>query len=262
MEHRDPFALEDMVANLRHFCPLAELWFYNSGTDPSLGKHLDIAHVPNPKPYQYAKIVSWFIELFEWVTNHKIEFDYLINMETDLLFIREGFEAFISETMDGYDYMAPNLELNIAKTSKWRPYHSLKPELNNWLEFWETPRVNGAFSPAQVFSQDYVHKLLGHVKYSRLLELLEENESFTLQEVLFPTLPNLLGLKARSYPRHLKSIIRYRPYQAVVGVEKALATLDAYFVHPVHRAPENPARQRIKALYQQSEQRKKQSENR
>lgn len=248
MEHEDENALQDMVENIRYFCPNVDIAFYNSGDNPNLGKQLDVIHHPNPKRFYYAKIVTWFIEVFEWVSKENLQYDYLINMETDLLFIRKGYEAFVEKMMQGHDYMAPNLQRNIAKTSKWRPYRSLKPELKNWFKFWEFDGAHGAFSPAQVFSRRYIEQLLNHPKYPKLQELLKENKSFTLQEVLFPTLPDMLGLKARSYPDHLNPIIRYRPYQATSGIERALDTPDAFFAHPIRREQDNKARLMVKEL--------------
>jgi hypothetical protein len=188
MEHADHFALGNMISNLRHFCPEAVLALYNSGVDESLGRDLDILMVPSPRPYEYAKITSFFFEIFEWVAKTGIQYDYLLNMETDLMFIQKGFEEFLRKQMRDVDYMAPNLTGAIPKTSKWRPYRSLKPEMSRWHEFFGFCYLKGAFSPAQVFSRNYIETLLNHQKYSHLKLLLRENASFTLQEVLFPTL--------------------------------------------------------------------------
>jgi hypothetical protein len=69
----------------------------------------------------------------------------MINLETDMLFIRHGFEKWITSEMAGYDYMAPNLVRFISPKSKWRPYRSLRPELEDWHTFFSFKYIHGAF---------------------------------------------------------------------------------------------------------------------
>jgi len=81
-----------------------------------------------------------------------------------------------------------------------------------------------------------------------MLELISKNKSYTLHEVLFPTLTDFLKLEGKSYPEQLKSIIRWRPYQAVSGVNAALLTDNAYFIHPVKLEIDDPARRLVRSL--------------
>lgn len=246
--HAHPSSLADLVANVRRYCPESELVLYNSGSDPDLGANLGIECVPDPRAHLYAQVTPLFFHIFEWVTGAGRRYDHLVNLETDLLFIRQGYEAFLGNAMRDAEYMTPNLVRNIARTSRWRPYRSLKPELAEWRRFFGYDYVHGGFSPAQVFSRRFIEVLVGHPQYPELLNLVARNRSFTLQEVLFPTIPEFLELRGRSYPDSLRPINRYRPYQGVPGVKRALGIPEAYFVHPVRREPENPARQFILSL--------------
>ena len=236
------------MLNTRYFFSDARLTLYNSGNDPNLGNGLDLEILPVSRRQQYAKITPFFIDVFEWLTNNSIEYNFLVNLETDMLFIRHGFEVWLSSIMTGYDYMAPNLVRKISPKSKWRPYRSLKPELPDWFAFFGFNYVHGAFSPGQVFSKRFVDRIVNFPHFSHLKQLIAVNKSFTLQEVLFPTLPDVLGLKARSYPKELKQIIRYRPYQAISGIVRAINTSNAYFVHPIRRDLDNPARVLVRSL--------------
>src|SRR5215467_15782173 len=97
--HEDADSLSDLVANVRHFCPSAKTYLYNSGDNPSLGAGLDIERVPSPHRLFYAKVTRFFFDMFEWLLRDNIAFDYAINLETDMLFIRKGFENFIADFM-------------------------------------------------------------------------------------------------------------------------------------------------------------------
>lgn len=246
--HDDPDSLADLVRNARHFCPSAELYLYNSGDDPSLGADLGVGMVPSPRRLHYAKVTAFFFDMFEWLAGDNVAFDYAVNLETDMLFIRKGYERFISKHMAGHDYMAPRFARFTSKKSRWRPIRSLRPELPQWYKAFGFDHTHEGFSPAQVFSRRYVERLLGHPQYPEIRRLHGENKSFTLQEVLFPTLTDLLKVKGQSYPAGLEPTIRYRPYHSVQGVKRALAMPDSYLVHPVRREMDNPARAFIRSL--------------
>ena len=246
--HDDPGSLADLVENVRYFCPFVKLYLYNSGDDPVLGTDLELDMVPSPQRLYYAKVTPFFFDVFKWLANEHIEFDYVMNLETDMLFIRKGFESFLSKVMKDFDYMAPLFTRFTSKKSKWRPIRSLRPELLNWYKVLGFNFTHRGFSPGQVFSKYYVEKLLNHPCYPEIQRLLKENQSFTLQEVLFPTLVDFLKVNGCSYPDGMEAIIRYRPYQAVSGIKRALVIPDAYFIHPVKRNLDNRARKYVHSL--------------
>lgn len=248
LAHDDRPALENMVSNVRFFCPNATIVLYNSGDDPSLGEDLDLVVIPYSRRLYYARIIYFFVDLFDWLAGESYPYDYIVNLDSDVLFIRPGFERFISSSMEGYDYMAPRFRLFTSRQSRWRPLRSLRPELPEWYQVFGFQYTHEAFNPGQTFSREYIQRLLGHEKYPCILELIQKNLSFTLHEVLFPTLVDLLQVKARSYPTELDTTIRYRPYQAVRSVQRALQMRDAYFVHPVRRELDNPTRVFIQSL--------------
>ena len=248
LAHNDKNSLSELVQNCRHFCPKSRLLLYNSGTDSNLSQGLDLEVLPVSRLQKYSRITPFFFDVFEWLIKNSIEYDYVINLETDMLFIRHGFEDWISSEMLEYDYMTPNLVKFISPKSKWRPYKSLKPELSDWYDFFNFEYVHGGFSPGQIFSKGFINKLIHHECYPNLKQLIASNQSFTLQEILFPTLPDFLQVTGRAYPIELTSINRYRPYQAVSGIVKAINTPNAYFVHPVRRNFDDPARTLIRSL--------------
>jgi hypothetical protein len=245
MAHAHQPALADLVHTVRVFCPRADIVLYNSGDDPALGAGLDLERVPDVRRYDYARVAPMFFDTFEWAVGSGRLFDAIVNLETDLLFIRPGYEDFVGAAMARADYLAPNLVRHRRLSAYWRPMRSLRPEFDHWFEVLGFRYLHGAFSPAQVFSRRYVTALVRHPSYHDLRRLAETTMAFSLQEIIFPTLTDFLGLRLAGYPDSHQKSNRYRPYQAVTGVQRALAIPDAHFVHPVRRDANDPARRFI-----------------
>jgi hypothetical protein len=248
LAHTDRASLEELVENVRVFCPRARMVLYNSGSDPDLCRKLGEPEFPAAHEFGYAKITPFFFEVFEWAIASGDPFDALVNLETDMLFIRSGYEGFVENQLTEADYLAPNLVERRSLKTRWRPMRSLRPEFEDWFQFFGFCYWHGSFSPAQVFSRRYVESLVQHRGYAELRKLVQQNRSFTLQEVVFPTLTDFLGLRLGGYPKAHSTSNRYRPYQAVSGVRRALTLQDAYFVHPVRRKKDDAAREFIRGL--------------
>jgi hypothetical protein len=199
---------------------------------------------------EYAKVTPFFFDVFEWAVHQNYE--YIVNVESDMAFIGPGFGQFLAEFMPGVDHLAPGFSRRTPPTSRWRPYRSLRPELAELLAILGTDFTNRCFSPGQVFSARYFTALLESPIYPALRAFVERNQlpgrSFTLQEVLLPTLPDVLGLTVQDYPAHMSRFNRYRPYHARASVEEASQRANIHFVHPVRRDENHPARQFVRAL--------------
>lgn len=248
LAHADARSLRELVDNVRAFCPGADLVLYDSGADPHLGDGLDVERFPVPRRLEYSQVTPFFLDVCEWLSAEGRDYDYWVNLETDMLFVRSGYVHFLRETMSGYDYMAPLFARHNPRTSRWRPIRTLRPELPRWYAVLGFEHTHRGFSPGQVFARRYVDELVGHERYPEIRRLVAENRSNSLQEVLFPTLVDFLGQRGRSYPEEWAPINRYRPFQAVRGVRRALGLSDVHFVHPVRRDPDDPARRLVLSL--------------
>jgi hypothetical protein len=248
LAHDKPEILREMVTNIHHFCPNFDILLYNSGDDPSFGEDLDVIKIQPSRRLYYARIIHFFFDTFEWLASNNVNYDYVTNIDSDVLFIRSGFEFFLYSIMENTDYMAQKFVRHTPYKSTWRPFHSLKPELQDWYQLFGFRYTNQAFNPGQTFSANYINKLLNFHKYGEIIKLVEKNQSYTLHEVLFPTLVDVLNLSAKAYPSELDPINRWRPYQAVSGVTRALLTPNAYFIHPVPMDNDNKARRLIYSL--------------
>lgn len=255
-DHRNDAYLQDLVDGIERFCPRSDVAWYNSGREqPSPGSAgTSLTTLPQSRPLNYAKITPFFLDMFEWAAGQ--DYDYIVNAETDMAFVQPGYERFIAGMMKDADYLAPGYARDVPRTSRWRPYRSLRRELPELLAILGTTSTHRCFSPGQVFSARYFGKLVTSSWYPELRDFVSRNQepgqSFTLQEVLLPTAADVLGLRAVSYPAQLTSVNRYRPYHAAASVLRARETCDAYFVHPVRRDDADGARQIVRRLARQA----------
>jgi len=253
-DHRHDEYLTDLVNGLRTFVPAADLVIYNSGDPRIHGDHAcheSVPRISSSRPLLYAKVTPFFLDMFEWAAGGC--YDYVLNAETDMAWLKPGFEEFVVESMRDHDYMAPGFERSTARTSRWRPYHSLRAELPELMSLLRVTATNRCFSPGQVFSARYIDRVVSSPIYPQLRDFVMRNQepekSFTLQEVLLPTLVDSLSLVPRDYPGHLRAVNRYRPYHASPSVKRAIDTPDAYFVHPIRRDNSDAARLAVRQLY-------------
>jgi len=248
LAHEDPDALADVVRNIRHFCPHADLLFYNSGPDPSLGEGLDLPVIPNSNQQTYENLTPYYLDVFEWLINSSISFDYFVHLESDMLFIDHGFENWLVSAMEGYDFMASHLS-KFHKMKQHYPYKTIRPELPNWYKLFGFEYVHWGFNPGYVFSRKYVESIVNFKDLPTLREMVENSKAFALQEILLPTFTDVLGLEGRPYPRRgNRRSNRFRPYIKVWAIRAALKNPQIFFVHPVSRKVNNKARVYIRNL--------------
>ncbi len=255
-DHRNDAYLQDLIDGIESFCPRADIAWYNSGGEqPCHGSPgTSLTMLPQSRPLEYAKVTPFFLDMFEWAASQG--YDYIVNAETDMAFVQPGYERFIAEAMKEADYLAPGYTRDVPRTSRWRPYRSLRHELPELLAILGTANPHRCFSPGQVFSARYFEKLVTSSWYTELRYFVSRNQepgrSFSLQEVLLPTAADVLGLRTEGYPARLASVNRYRPYHAAASILRARETDNAYFVHPVRRDETNGARQIARRLARQA----------
>jgi hypothetical protein len=256
LDHRNDEYLRDLIDGVRTFCPHTDIVWYNSGHQPAApgSPAWGLPTLPTSRPLRYAKVTPFFIDLLEWAAGQS--YDYVVNLETDMCFVRPGFERFVDDALRQADYLAAGFERAIAADLSWRPYRTLVPELPELLAILGVDHLNRAFSPGQVFTARYVQALVNAPWYGELRAFVDRNQqpgrSFTLQEVLLPTLSDALGLTVAQYPAHPASFNRFRPYQTQAAVGLALVSDDVHFLHPVYRHPADGARQAVRRLVRQS----------
>jgi hypothetical protein len=139
--------LADLVRSLRIFAPTVDVAIYNTGHTVGLRAFPvdnEIRVLPMSRRLEYAKVMPFFLDLFEWAS--KEEYDFVVNAESDMAWIKPGFATFLADAMRGYDYMGPGFLRGTSRTSKWRPYRSLHSELDELQGLLEVKETNRCFS--------------------------------------------------------------------------------------------------------------------
>lgn len=239
----------ELVAGVRRFVPEADIAWYDSGEGggplPPGVRRLECS-----RPLRYAKVTPFFLDLLEWAASS--DYCWVVNLESDMAFVQPGFASFVSDALRSADHLACGLRRDTPPTSRWRPYRSLRRELPELLAILEVDSTHACFSPGQAFSRRYARTVVNSAMYPRLRAFVARNQdpdaSFSLQEVLLPTLSDSLGLTSAGYTERAEYFNRYRPYHAAASVRRAACEPGVYFVHPVRRDPADGGRQAVGKL--------------
>lgn len=95
----------DLLDNIRCYCPNSSVVLYNGGDDPELCKGLGYPVCPTSRKLDYGVTAIYMLEVMEWLEDIDYSYDILINLDSDVLFAREGFEQYILNEMNDKDYM-------------------------------------------------------------------------------------------------------------------------------------------------------------
>lgn len=230
----------DLLENIRYFCPNSSIVLYNGGRDAELCNGLGYPVCPTSKPLIWGNLVWFFLYVMEWLEGMNYDYDYLITIDSDALFAKKGYEEFINAEMEGYDYMAAHFRV---ADPNWYPGQTMNREWSTWQPVFNTKYFKGCFNPAQVFSKKYVQKIVGFNRLNQLKQNLNNNKVFALDEILFATLSETLGMKSKSYPVNVQEWNRFRPYFTKEEVKDGVENhKDCYLIHPVCRDMNDKAR--------------------
>lgn len=220
---------------------------FNGGNDPNLCNGLGFPVCPASTPLYWGNIAPVFLHVMEWLEGMNYEYDYLINIDSDALFAKKGYEEFIHSEMEGFDYMAANLR---DPEWNWYPGQTMNNEWwSSWHLIFNTPWYKGCFNNAQVFSKKFVQEKLKFSKLDQIKRKLLETRVTAIEEMIFATLSVTLGIRSKSYPDHVQAWNRFRPYFAEWEIRSGIENqMDCYLIHPVNRYIHDGARVYIRSL--------------
>ncbi len=244
--HENKEQIKQLLSNIKHYCPNSFVVLYNGGNDPSLCANLNVDVCPFSKKLHYGNLSQYFIETMEWLEDIECEYDYLINIDSDALFFRTGFEEFIEEQMQDADYMAVRLRV---PDKDWTCGKSFKKDKSRWSPFFSTNTFLGVFNVGQVFSKVVVEALINYEKKAELRTALRETTVFGIEEIVFVNLINELGYTMKAYPDNVgEKLIRFRPYLTRSELIACIIKKEGWLAHPINRNTSDPARTFIHEL--------------
>jgi hypothetical protein len=246
--HENSEVIQDQIENIRYFCPNSSIVFFQSGNDDNLCKGLGYPICPTSHPMKYGRTYGWFfLNIMEWLENTGYEYDYLINLDSDSLFAKKGFEDFIISEMNEFEYMAAHYRM---ATEHWFPGNTMKKVWHLWQPIFNMDHFYGCFG-SQVFSQKFVKQILSFNKLEEMKRIMKQTEDdvLALEEMLFATLAKTLGVKSKPYPANVGKWMRDRPkYRRRELINAVKNNEECYLLHPVNRFMNDPARTFIRSM--------------
>jgi len=245
LAHADAGIAASQIRNIRRYNADAEIVLYNGGTDPDFGSTLGVPVCPYSRPLQYGRLERFLLDTALWLETERVGYDYLVGVDSDVLFVREGFEQALRGAMSDADAMGVNMTMQRSpfELPHWIPGKMLWEEWDRWQPFFGTEGFCGTFNPMQVYTRDTIRRVLADLtpaRRSALEGLLASSRVFALEELLLPTLALRAGARIRSYPETMAAFVRCGEDMTWEELQRALRTPEAYFLHPARRDAADP----------------------
>ncbi|MCL6547537.1 MAG: glycosyltransferase family 4 protein [Alicyclobacillus sp.] len=249
LAHQNEPVLQDQVDNLLTYHPGAKVVVYNGGTDPNFGRGVTgIDLCPYSRPLRRGKLARFLLDVMRWIEEQGMAYDYLVSVDSDVMFIRPGFEAFLDEHMVERDCMGINMGVQHRpdEVPHWHPGQTMWAEWDLWRPFFGIDSFCGTLNCMQVYRRDIVRRILARLDWDALERLLASTKVFALEEILHATLALREGARVCMYPQETAKYVRIGEPYTVGEVEAAFRDPAAYFLHPVRRIMDDPARRWIR----------------
>lgn len=213
---------------------------YNGGTNADFGRktaqaYPEVKLCPYSRPLQYRKTGRVLYDAARWLRDEGIKYDYLVYLESDTMFIQEGFDNYLSKNMKGYDCIAQHWKKYDPKKDSPRSPGTLSMfrDWKRWKKCFQTDYFYKTSNPFQTYRYDAVQKILTRIDAERLEQCLAESPAESLGEMIFPTFAAATGAKAKLYPKSFKRYNRWKPELGIIEVIQAKQDGSFLFVHPV-----------------------------
>jgi len=244
LAHENEEVLINQIKNIKYYNPRCKIILYNGGMDPTFGLKSNIPICPKSRPLKKEKLGRFFLDIMTWLEETKEDYDYLVNLDSDVMFIKRGYEEYLNEHMQGYDCMGINMGIQRSPMDAphWVPGMNMWSEWAKWQPFFGTDYFCGTLNSMQVYRNEIVTKLLTNLDIVKLETLFQITEVYALEEMLYATLAVRCGGKYRSYPSECAEFVGWVPL-SIEQLNTAQKKKDVYFVHPIDRSMDNPSRQ-------------------
>ncbi|MNO29655.1 hypothetical protein D3C76_195750 [compost metagenome] len=236
----------DLLDNIRSFCPNSSVVLYNGGDDPELCNGLGYPVCPTSRKLYYGVTAIYMIEVMEWLEDINYSYDVLINLDSDALFAREGYEQYILNEMKDKEYMGVDTKI---PDDDFYCLVQLRQEINRWIPVLGNEPYRESFNVGQVYSRKLVLRLLHDDQYELLKSNLRDTKAFGVDELVFATIVDRLGYKLHPYKKAVSSTIRYRPHfplDEMISLMNYKA--ECFLVHPVYRNLKDETRSFIREV--------------
>lgn len=234
LAHQDRDSLADLLQNLDHFCPNSMPIIYDASGQEGFGGDLPALVYPKGKRLRYGYGARFILDVMEWSLAEKIEFDFFVVLDSDVLFIQHGYEDFLERQLGASEYIGVRFRHEIHPDSK-SPAEYMWCNWRRWRGLLGADHPCYAFNPAQAFRRSLVERIVEHDKLGRIRRALDATPRKAMAEAIYPTLAYALDGDPKSYPPSYSFAVGYRPGSSVSVYEviRFAHTPDAHIVHPV-----------------------------
>ncbi len=238
LAHENEEVLSEQIKNIQYFNPNSKIVLYNGGDDKQFGTAHNIPICPYSRPLPYERFARVSFDVMRWLEETGVEYDFLVNLDHDILFIKPGFEEFLEETMQSYDCMGTYLKTHRSPndTGSWYPGIMMWREWEMWKVFFNTNYFCSYFNPGQVYRHSIVRKMISGIDMVELENLWSNTNVFALEEMFYITLAMSKGASYIGYPWSYEEGRNYVVFGGSIGLDKireALTKPDFYWVHPI-----------------------------
>ncbi|MBD0381587.1 DUF707 domain-containing protein [Paenibacillus sedimenti] len=229
---KDECVLATQIDNIRKFNPEAGIVLYNGGDDIQFAKSLNVALCPYGHHLTGKHAAPFLWDVMKWLEENKVKYEYLVNLDDEMLFVKHGFESYLNETMQGFDCMGWDMQTSSDEESMHTK--PMREEWAKWAHLFKTDHFIRYLNPIQVYRHRIVKKMLAFTGMSKIENMIDESQVTALEEVLFVTLAAACGGRYREFPRdHAFNVMRHEREIEQNEAHHAQHHPYYYAVHPV-----------------------------
>ena len=257
--HENRACVVDLVRNLRCLDPSSTVLLYNGGADPELLTHgfpfgrLGAVVHPRPRRMAWGRLHDFALDCMRFALQH-LPCDALTVVDSDQLAVRPGYSDYLAAFLRDRPRVGvlasdprpqpsnsaiPPAASALREFERWRPFLQRFPDGERKWAYW-------TFWPTTVFTAAAARDLTRLVDSdAQLRELLAGTQIWATEESLLPTLVAVLGHEVAANPCS-HDYVRFRIAYPLEYIDGAMTRPDVFWVHPVPRRYDDPARARIR----------------
>lgn len=235
LAHEDRDSLGDLLQNVAHFCPGSTPIVYDASKSGGLCKGLPTLAIPGSRPLPYGYGTRYIFDVMEWALSMQLQFDLFVVLDSDLLFVQEGYEEFLERHLGSSEYMGIRFTPEPRTNSIESPAAFMWRNWKRWRHLLDASLPCTAFNPLQAFRRSLVERIVALPNLNRLRRAVNQTRRKAMAEAVFPTLAHALDGRPQAYPNPYPFSVSYRPGSTVSLYEavRFAHTPDCHVVHPV-----------------------------
>jgi len=247
LAHNKPDCIADTVASLRHYIDDPRIVLFNGGSDQSLtavAAKLGLDYCRYSKPLQHGKLIDFHVGLMKHLAEDNWPYEYMVTLDSDMLLVRDGFEAFLNGQMQASDYMATNFHY-LGQLPDWEVGRYFLHYWRHWKPLFGDVRPAGCFNPGQIFRRSLVDRLLEFPSLPAVLQAARASRLPALEETIYSTLAVALRANPMTNPGTAAISLRMHNSRQLTAF---LKDPFIFLVHKVQMEIDSPDRAFLRAV--------------